>query len=542
MVTSSNVIYLVLFALSINSEVFTSSIGEKCRKCKAGFYVKQTCISENETFHDTVCAPCTSGHFMPLDENEETDCNTCSVCPAGKYKSSPCSTTSDTQCESCDHVVDSESYRVSCNGGKVDNTHLNTSGDGLTLDNIGETGSGSDEVDLVLSEPVSVIDDDLVSSENETEGSGGDVTLEIPSSVDEIIIPEKTGKVDAVPVSKNVSEIEEDDLIPVSTTTVKKKILQSMASTKPSVETAIVLTTTTSTKITTTSTEPSTKITTPKPTETTASSTTIISTTTAQTPILDLGTGIQLTDDELDEDNDEDKIGNNIEDEEIIPTKHDGNKQTSYVADQKTAAAMSDDSDQVSIGIVIAVAIIAAIVFFVIGFIVSKYCRRRRQEFKMMNKLQKTENPHNGSTPVMLDMSTYRHNGIYDEIGKDANGKCSSSNLDEIVPEQAIVAEQAIVPVQAENVYAVPEKRKTLPDIKYIDETDDEIDHKESETLLPQDGKQIPVVPPKQNGRLSTEISADDSNETSPMLQEIQSELAHNGEISKEHDSVVLQS
>ena len=45
----------------------------------------------------------------------------------------------------------------------------------------------------------------------------------------------------------------------------------------------------------------------------------------------------------------------------------------------------TDDSDKVSIGIVIAVAIIAAIIFFVIGFIVSKYCRRRRQEFKMMN-------------------------------------------------------------------------------------------------------------------------------------------------------------
>lgn len=49
----------------------------------------------------------------------------------------------------------------------------------------------------------------------------------------------------------------------------------------------------------------------------------------------------------------------------------------------------------------------------------------------------------------MLDANnSYRQNGIYDEIGKEANGKCSISKLDEIVP------------VHEDNVYAVPDKQK----------------------------------------------------------------------------------
>lgn len=42
----------------------------------------------------------------------------------------------------------------------------------------------------------------------------------------------------------------------------------------------------------------------------------------------------------------------------------------------------------------------------------------------------------------------YKSDGIYDEIGKEPNGTCSTSKLDEIVP------------VHAENVYAVPNKPK----------------------------------------------------------------------------------
>lgn len=49
----------------------------------------------------------------------------------------------------------------------------------------------------------------------------------------------------------------------------------------------------------------------------------------------------------------------------------------------------------------------------------------------------------------MVDASnTYRSNGIYDEIGKEANGTCSSEKLD------------AIIPHAVDNVYAIPDKRR----------------------------------------------------------------------------------
>lgn len=65
---------------------------------------------------------------------------------------------------------------------------------------------------------------------------------------------------------------------------------------------------------------------------------------------------------------------------------------------------------------------------------------------------QKSQNGHhNGSIPIIVDNKPYKSSGIYDEIGKEPNGTCSSSKLDEIVP------------VHAENVYAVPNKTKKTP-------------------------------------------------------------------------------
>jgi hypothetical protein len=56
---------------------------------------------------------------MSLEDNLEAECNICSVCPAGSYVSVQCTTTTDTLCQSCDHVVDTEIYRSICKGQKV---------------------------------------------------------------------------------------------------------------------------------------------------------------------------------------------------------------------------------------------------------------------------------------------------------------------------------------------------------------------------------------------------------------------------------------
>lgn len=208
-------------------------------------------------------------------------------------------------------------------------------------------------------------------------------------------------------------------------------------------------------------------------------------------------------------------------------------KTPSRSAISERKSAMTDDSDKVSIGIVIAVAIIAAIVFFVIGFIASKYCRRRRQSMKMMTKAQNNGGPHNGSIPIMADATnTYRSNGIYDEIGKEANGTCSSERLDVITPHAV------------DNVYAIPDKRRkqVQQDIKFIDETTDD-ESKEGDKLLgtneTEDDKED-VTTPSKNGDISvSDTPAITTNETSPMLSEIQLEIENNIEPPKETDALV---
>lgn len=500
MVSSRDVLCLVVIVLMITGQVASStSDGTNCRKCKPGFYVKEACTTD----HDTICTQCPAGHFMSLEDNLETDCKPCSVCPTGSYVSVQCTTKTDTLCQSCDDVVDTGIYRSTCNGQKVPQLDLGLSSGSLKLDNIEESGSGTEETNVVVHHNVTVINDDYIITDNETEGSG-DVILIIPP-VDEIIHEDKTTSV--LPVEQNDTVVTDEDLIPVSPPVPTKK-----------------------TKVTTVA------------SETPSTSKTVQATTTALK--IDLGPGLQLDDDKSDDQMSNDKV------EEITiavqverknsttPKTEKNDTPTRSLVSKRKSASMTDDSDKVSIGIVIAVAIIAAIIFFVIGFIVSKYCRRRRQEFKMMNKIEKNGGPHNGSIQVMLDVNnSYRQNGIYDEIGKEANGKCSISKLDEIVP------------VHEDNVYAVPDKqKKNEPEIKYIDETtDDEFDNKEDQTLLEKPeavNNENEITSPKHSTEVehNTYESVEDTNEGSPMLSEIRSEIENNIENSTENDSLVEKS
>lgn len=499
MVSSRDVLCLAIIVLTITGLVLSStSDGINCRKCKHGFYVKEACTTD----HDTVCTQCPAGRFMSLEDNLEAECNICSVCPAGSYVSVQCTTTTDTLCQSCDHVVDTEIYRSICKGQKVPQLDLSLGSGSLKLDNIEETGSGTEEVDVVVHPNVTVINDDYIITDNETEGSG-DVILVIPP-VDEIIPEDKTASV--LPVLQNDTVVKDEDLIPVSPPVPTKK-----------------------TKVTTVASE-------------TPSTSHTVQTTTAALRI-DLDPGIKLDDDKGDDQMSNDKVEEitiavPVERKSATPKTEKNDIPTRSLASERKIASMTDDSDKVSIGIVIAVAIIAAIVFFVIGFIVSKYCRRRRQEFKMMNKIEKNGGPHNGSIPVMLDVNnSYRQNGIYDEIGKEANGKCSISKLDEIVP------------VHEDNVYAVPDKKKkNEPEIKYIDETtDDEFDNKEDQTLLEKPeavNNDNEITSPKHSTVIehNTDESVEDINEASPMMSEIRSEIENNIENSTENDSLVEKS
>ncbi|VDI32565.1 Hypothetical predicted protein [Mytilus galloprovincialis] len=513
----------LIFFPQMYSEVWTSNFPEVCRKCKAGFYVKEICDRGDNNAHDTICAKCVSGHFMSQNDHLNTVCTVCSVCAPGHYSDAPCSTISDTKCQSCDIEADTESFTTSCS--KVPLANLNINGGGVKLDSLEEPGSGSDESFEVLPQNVSIINAELIASENETEGSG-EVILDIPTS-NQIVLEGKP------PSSHNVSD---EDLIPVS---VNPTTIQKITTGKPpSFKNATVPSTTTTAKPTTGK-PPSFKNATEPSTTTTVKSTTSapVTTTTEKEKELDFGVGIKITEAKGDETNKEDNEENvyvPVQLDQPTTNPKDENKTPSRSAISKQKSAMTDDSDKVSIGIVIAVAIIAAIVFFVIGFIASKYCRRRRQSMKLMTKEQKNGGHHNGSIPVIDASNTYRSNGIYDEIGKEANGTCSSEKLDAIIPHHAV-----------DNVYAIPDKRRKQvqqEDIKYIDETTDD-ESKEGDKLLggnETEDDNEDVKTPNQNGDISVSGKpAVTTNETSPMLSEIQLEIENNTEPPKETDALV---
>ncbi|XP_076116040.1 uncharacterized protein LOC143083642 [Mytilus galloprovincialis] len=532
----TNVFYLILVVFSMYSEVWTGNFPLECRKCKAGFYVKEICdTGDHDHIHDTICAQCVSGHFMSQNDHLNTVCTVCSVCAPGHYSDAPCSAMSDTKCRSCDIKAETESFKTSCS--KVPQSNLNLNGDGIKLDNIEEPGSGSDESFEVLPQNVSIINAELIASENETEGSG-EVILDIPTS-NQIVLEGKP------PSSHNVSD---EDLIPVSVN--PTTILKLTTGKPPSIKNATEPSTTTTGKppsiknatehsTTTTGKPPSIKNATEPATTTTVKPTTSapVTTTTEKEKELDFGVGIKITEAKGDETNKEDNEENvyvPVQLDQPTTDSKDENKAPSRSAIAERKSAMTDDSDKVSIGIVIAVAIIAAIVFFVIGFIASKYCRRRRQSMKLMTKEQRNGGHHNGSIPVMVDASnTYRSNGIYDEIGKEANGTCSSEKLD------------AIIPHAVDNVYAIPDKRRKQvqqEDIKYIDETTDD-ESKEGDKLLggnETEDDNEDVKTPNQNGDISVSgTPAVTTNETSPMLSEIQLEIENNTEPPKETDALV---
>lgn len=80
-----------------------------CSTCPAGKYKTSDCT----TTTDTICEPCPPG-FACLENvktscvtstyqpnSTKSSCLTCSTCPAGSYMTSTCTSTSDTVCEPC---------------------------------------------------------------------------------------------------------------------------------------------------------------------------------------------------------------------------------------------------------------------------------------------------------------------------------------------------------------------------------------------------------------------------------------------------------
>ncbi|XP_061173511.1 uncharacterized protein LOC133182671 [Saccostrea echinata] len=174
-----------------------------------------------------------------------------------------------------------------------------------------------------------------------------------------------------------------------------------------------------------------------------------------------------------------------------------------------------DEEDGIKVGIVVAIVIGAAVIFFLIGFLVSRYCRKRRSgKFHVKNDLER--GPVKDNAPTALD---YKDGGIYDEIGKETvtlvnNGKPNGTTH------------------STEDVYAVPDKRKNgepgspkideqLNKIKFIDDPEEEAEPKEGDKLLDDSDEKyssfasIPNGSVKQNGDVAPN---DYVSESSPIL------------------------
>ncbi|XP_062582128.1 podocalyxin-like [Saccostrea cucullata] len=174
-----------------------------------------------------------------------------------------------------------------------------------------------------------------------------------------------------------------------------------------------------------------------------------------------------------------------------------------------------DEEDGIKVGIVVAIVIGAAVIFFLIGFLVSRYCRKKRSgKFNVRNDLER--GPVKENDPTALD---YKDGGIYDEIGKETvipvkNGKPNGTSH------------------STEDVYAVPDKRKNgepgspkiddqLNKIKFIDDPEEEVEPKEGDKLLDDSDEKyssfasIPNGSVKQNGDVAPN---DYVSESSPIL------------------------
>lgn len=87
------------------------SIFGACDPCPAGWGVKSLCNSTQ----NTVCTPCPIGSWSPK-RSHFRPCTPCSKCGDGLFEDVPCTSTRDTQCDSCLNVKGhfNEDYKKKC--------------------------------------------------------------------------------------------------------------------------------------------------------------------------------------------------------------------------------------------------------------------------------------------------------------------------------------------------------------------------------------------------------------------------------------------
>ncbi|XP_021360167.1 uncharacterized protein LOC110454787 [Mizuhopecten yessoensis] len=467
-----------------------------CRTCKAGYFA----ILECNDNHDTVCAPCTGDSFTP-SPNLLNKCTTCSTCGDGYFVMKPCSRHDDTVCESCLSVKDSRlpSYQKRCLDAVVaDQTRLLPEPEPketLVLPEGEGSADGGEEIYLGSEFQAPVLDntDDIIVNASqiikfdEDEGSGDEVELNIGAQEEPDTETDLTTSLPPVKDTKSDETEQNITLQSQSTTTQNTELTDGAGSVD-----FIPMTTTFST-LTAKSTKPSFVRLTAKPEVPTV------------TPVgsIHIGEGLSVKP----EVEFTSKSGVGPSDKNYVlytASPHNRGKENRVhhhhvensldkpvpTAEQKVGAQSSpheheEGTSKVTVGVVVAVAVAAAFVFFILGFIVSVRCRRTRESFQVMKKVDKNGSWNSGSpVPINIEYRDEERDGIYDVIDKDTARH----------PSGKPIKQEHVTPRRVEDLYAVPDRKKKSKDpaprvdhidiIKFIDETtDDEFGTKDEELL-----------------------------------------------------------
>ncbi|XP_033751865.1 uncharacterized protein LOC117335786 [Pecten maximus] len=462
---------------------------QNCRRCKSGYYAILKC-NDN---HDTICAACPEGSYTS-DLNLHEKCTTCSTCGDGYFVMTSCSRYADTVCESCLSVKDPAlpSYRKQClEAAAADQSFILPEpdhGDTLVLPDMEGSADGGDGIDLgaefqaVLDSTDDMLNVTHIIKIDENEGSGEEVELNIGEEEEPNVEMDSTTVITTKKDEKS-EEIDRNITHQFQTTTTKNDKLPDDGGS----DDFSPVTTTTSTT-TAESTKPYFVRITGTPDITTVGS-------------IRIGEGIVVqpeTEVELTSTNGIDPNDKNY----VLYTAAPRNKHNRVhhhhvddfldkpvpTAEQKVGAQSSpntEDDSKVTVGVVVAIAITAAFVFFILGFIVSVRCRRSRETFKVMKKVDKNGSWNsNSAVPIAIEYRDEERDGIYDDIDKDTTHN----------PGERSVKQERITPKQVEDLYAVPDKKRKSKDpepqndnidrIRFIDETtDDEFGTKDEEIL-----------------------------------------------------------
>ncbi|XP_060066763.1 uncharacterized protein LOC132547032 [Ylistrum balloti] len=460
---------------------------QNCRKCKSGYFAILKCNDK----HDTVCAACPEDSFTS-SLNLQEKCNLCSTCSDGYFVITPCSKHTDTVCESCLSVKDSilPSFQERCIGTGVFSPPEPEHRETLVIPEAEGSADGGEEIYLGAEFQAPVLDntDEILNASHiikgdENEGSGDEVELNIGAQEEPNIETDSTTTLSPQKdttnegIGKNITQ-------KLQTTTTRDTELPDDAGS----DEFIPMTTTISTS--------SSKSTKPNLAQMTTKQNVV---TTAG--LIRIGEGIFIkpeTEVELT------PTKGSADPYEVLYTaapRHKDNRVHHHhvennldkpvpTAEQKIGAQSqpkTEDASKVTIGVVIAVAVAAAFVFFILGFIVSVRCRRSREKFQVMKKVDKNGSWNSNSpVPIAIEYRDEEHSDIYDDIDKETARHHRPSGRP--------VKQEHIIPKHVEDLYAVPDKKKKSKDpepplaqmdrIRFIDETtDDEFGAKDEEIL-----------------------------------------------------------